>query len=135
MLIMSLGLDLPSSLITHGALTIDLTRYRILLGGQPLALSYREYALLVYLATRVGRVVSRRQLLEEGLGRHDPGGLRTVDEHIRHLKSKLERGTELFLEAAGDGYRFVPQAHARPDQVSTSGVELRLHSRSVVTQI
>ena len=106
---MQLSLNMPSSLITHGALTLDLTRYRVLLNAQPLALSYREYALLVYLALRVGRVVSRRQLLEEALGRHDPGGLRMVDEHIRHLKLKLEHGTRVFLEAAGDGYRFVPQ--------------------------
>ena len=107
---MQVPLDLPSSLITHGALTVDLTRYRILLHGQPLALLYREYALLVYLVMRVGRVVARRQLLEEGLGRHDLGGLRTVDEHIRHLKSKLERGSQVFVEAVGDGYRFVPQS-------------------------
>lgn len=106
---MQLSLDLPSSLITHGALTVDLTRYRILLHSQPVALPYREYALLVYLVTRAGRVVSRRQLLEEGLGRHDPGSLRMVDEHIRHLKSTLEHGTCVFVEAAGDGYRFVPQ--------------------------
>ena len=114
---MQLSLNMPSSLITHGALTVDLTRYRVLLGGVPLALSYREYALLVYLAMRVGRIVSRRQLLEEALGRHDPGSLRMVDEHIRHLKSTLERGTDLFLEAAGDGYRFVPQEKSRVTQI------------------
>ena len=107
---MGLALDLPSSLITHGALALDLTRYRVLLNGQPLALLYREYALLVYLAMRAGRVVSRRQLLEEGLGRHDPGGLRMVDERLRHLKLKLEHGTRVFIEAVGDGYRFVPQS-------------------------
>ena len=105
---MRLSLDLPSSIITHGPLAIDLTRYRVLLGGQPLALPYREYALLVYLATRAGRVVSRRQLLEEGLGRHDPGGLRMVDERVRHLKAALERNGQTFIEESGDGYRFIP---------------------------
>ena len=106
---MQVALNMPSSLITHGALTVDLTRYRVLLHGQPLALSYRDYAILVYLVMRAGRVVSRRQLLEEGLGRHDPGGLRTVDEHIRHLKLQLEHGAQVFVEASGDGYRFIPQ--------------------------
>ena len=106
---MQLALNMPSSLITHGDLALDLTRYRVLLNGQPLALLYREYALLVYLVMRVGRVVSRRQLLEEALGRHDLGGLRMVDEHLRHLKLKLEHGTRVFVEAAGDGYRFIPQ--------------------------
>ena len=91
-----------------GDLAIDLARYRVLMAGRPLRLSYREYALLVYLAGRAGQVVHKRQLLEEGLGRHDPGGLRMVDEHLRHLKSVLEREGQAVIEMVGDaGYRFV----------------------------
>ena len=97
--------------LRFGDLTIDLERYRVLLGGRPLVLPYREYALLVYLAGRAGQVVHRRQLLEEGLGRHDPGGLRMVDEHLRHLKSVLEREGRRFIEEVeGVGYRFEPGA-------------------------
>ena len=101
-------------LLQFGELTIDLERYRVLLGGRALMLPYREYALLVYLAGRTGQVVRRRQLLEEGLGRHDPGGLRMVDEHLRHLKSVLERDGRLFIEeVAGVGYRFEPSEPPR----------------------
>ena len=83
----------------------------MLLSEAPLALSYREYALLVYLAGRAGQIVPRRRLLEEGLGRHDPGGLRMVDEHLRYLKSRLEREGRIFIEAVGElGYRFIPLA-------------------------
>ena len=97
-------------LLRFGDLTIDLERYRVLLASQPLLFSYREYALLVYLASRAGQVVHKRQLLEEGLGRHDPGGLRMVDEHVRHLKSVLEREGRTFIEAVGEsGYRFEPR--------------------------
>ncbi len=93
--------------LQFGDLRIDLERYQVLLGDRSLMLSYREYALLVYLAGRAGQVVHRRQLLEEGLGRHDLGGLRMVDEHIRHLKSVLERDGRLFIQAVdGVGYRF-----------------------------
>ena len=96
-------------LLRFGDLVIDLKHYRVLLGDRPLALSYREYALLSYLAGRAGQTVHKRQLLEEGLGRHDPGGLRMVDEHIRHLKSVLEREGRLFIQAVGEsGYRFEP---------------------------
>lgn len=88
-------------------LVIDLERYRVLMGERPLALPYREYALLVYLAGRAGQVVHKRQLLEEGLGRHDPGGLRMVDEHMRHLKGVLEREGRACIQPVGDvGYRF-----------------------------
>ena len=88
-------------------LVIDLEHYRVLLANRPVMLSYREYALLVYLAGRVGQVAHKRQLLEEGLGRHDLGGLRMVDEHIRHLKSVLERDGRTFIHPVDDvGYRF-----------------------------
>jgi len=98
------------TLLRFGDLVIDLERYRVLLGERPMALSYREYALLVYLAGRSGQVVHKRQLLEEGLGRHDPGGLRMVDEHIRHLKSQLERDGRSFIEEVeATGYRFEPR--------------------------
>ena len=101
-------------LLRFGELVIDLERYRVLLGGRPLILSYREYALLVYLAGRAGQVVHRRQLLEEGLGRHDQGGLRIVDEHLRHLKGVLEREGQFCIEAVDDtGYRFMNQSIVR----------------------
>ena len=94
-------------LLRFGDLTIDLERYQVLLNDRPLLLSYREYALLVYLASHAGRVVSKRRLLEEGLGRHDHGGLRMVDEHIRHLKSVLEReGRQWIEEVENTGYRW-----------------------------
>lgn len=98
----------PHLQLRFGELAIDLEHYRVLLGDRPLILSYREYALLVYLAGRAGQIVPKRQLLEEGLGRHDAGGLRMVDEHIRHLKGILEREGRSFIEPVGDaGYRFV----------------------------
>ena len=104
---------MPQTLLRFGDLVIDLEHYRVLLDGRPLMLSYREYALLGYLAGRRGQVVHKRQLLEEGLGRHDPGGMRMVDEHIRHLKSQLERDGRRFIEEVeGTSYRFVN--HASP---------------------
>ena len=107
----------PLLILRFGDLTIDLERYRVLLGDRPVVLAYRDYALLVYLASRAGQVVHKRQLLEEGLGRHDPGGLRAVDEHMRHLKHMLEWDGRLFIqEIEGRGYRF-----ARPPGPTVTG--------------
>ena len=102
---------MPAPLVLRfGDLVIDLEHYRVSHGDQPLILSYREYALLVYLAGRAGQVVPKRQLLEEGLGRHDPGGLRMVEEHVRHLNHVLARGGGAAIEPVGEfGYRFVTQ--------------------------
>ena len=102
----------PTLVVRHGDLTIDLVRYRVLLDEAPIMLTYREYALLVMLAMRAGHPVSKRRLLEEGMGRHDVGGLRMVDEHVRHLKLTLERDGGTFIEEVpGVGYRFVPQGN------------------------
>ena len=99
-----------SFLLRFGDLTIDLERYRVLLADRPLVLSYRDYALLIDLATRAGQRVNKRQLLEEGMGRHDSGGLRMVEERIRHLKGLLEREGRHFIEEVGSlGYRFEPE--------------------------
>ena len=95
--------------LNFGRLVLDLERYRVLVAEKPLALSYREYGLLVYLASRPGQLVHKRQLLEEGLGRHDPGSLRMVDEHLRHLKGVLEREGVFAIQPVGEiGYRFEP---------------------------
>ena len=94
--------------LRFGDLVIDLEQYRVFHKGRPLRLSYREYALLITLAGQAGQIVPKRRLLEEGMGRHDPGGLRMVDEHIRHLKNQLEPYGVTYIEAAGDGYRFIP---------------------------
>lgn len=100
----------PPLQLTFGDLVIDLERYQVRVRDRVLVLPYREYALLAYLAGRAGQAVSRRQLLEEGLGRHDPGGLRMVDEHLRHLKHVLEREGQAVIQMLEEtGYRFVTQ--------------------------
>ncbi len=100
---------MPSLQLAFGPLVVDLEHYRIVFNGRPLALPYREYALLVYLAGRAGQVVQKRQLLEEGLGRHDWEGLRVVDEQMRHLRGVLERaGCPVLEEVSEVGYRFDP---------------------------
>ncbi|GEM_PF-5297132 len=99
-------------ILRFGALVIDLEQYLVFLNGRPLRLTYREYALLITLAGQAGQIVSKRRLLEEGLGRHDTLGLRMVDETIRHLKNQIEPYGMTYIEAAGEGYRFVPNGGA-----------------------
>jgi DNA-binding response OmpR family regulator len=112
--------------LQFGPLIIDLERYQVRLHDVPVVLAYRDYALLVYLATRAGQVVHRRQLLEEGLGRHDWEGLRLVDERVRHLKHLLEQGRTHFIQPVGElGYRFEPARtgpSGAPDGGTAAGV-------------
>ncbi len=99
-----------SLILRHGALTIDMEQYAVSVREHPVLLTYREYALLVYLASHPGLVVTTRRLLEEGLGRHDYGGIRAMGEIIQSLKSRIEIEGERFIEEVpGEGYRFIPQ--------------------------
>ena len=94
-----------------GPLEIDLATYRVFLQGRLLALPYKEYALLVYLSARVGKVVSKRELITQVCGRHDLGGVRKLDELIRHLRIQIERsGVEFIRRVEDQGYEFLGAA-------------------------
>lgn len=96
-----------SELIKCGDLVIDLAKYEVSLGGRLIALTFREYALLKFLAGNRGRVFSRETLLSKVWGYDYYGGDRTVDVHIRRLRSKVEDSTHNFIETVRNiGYRF-----------------------------
>ncbi len=101
---------IASLILRHGNLTIDMEQYAVYVREHPVLLTYREYALLVYLASHAGLVVTTRRLLEEGLGRHDVSGIRAVKEILQSLTSRIEIEGERFIEEVpGEGYRFIPQ--------------------------
>ncbi|MBI2979836.1 MAG: response regulator transcription factor [Chloroflexi bacterium] len=94
-------------LIKCGDLTIDLARYEVSVGNRPVMLTFREYELLKFLAQNRGRVFSREALLTRVWDYDYFGGDRTVDVHIRRLRSKIEDSNHAFIETVRNiGYRF-----------------------------
>lgn len=88
-------------------LVINLAKYEVTVGGEPVTLTLKEYELLRFLATHPGRVFSREYLLSQIWGLDYYGGMRTVDVHVRRLRAKLEKGGQIFIETVrGAGYRF-----------------------------
>ena len=79
--------------ITIDNMTINLATYQVKVAGEPLDLTYLEYALLAFLATHPGRTYSRDALLRRVWGFDYYGGSRTVDVHVRRVRAKL--GPEL----------------------------------------
>jgi DNA-binding response OmpR family regulator len=71
-------------------------------GGHPVALSAREYALLLALAERPGAVLSRAQLEDKLYGWGDEIGSNTIEVYIHALRKKL--GAELIRNVRGVGY-------------------------------
>lgn len=95
-------------LMKIGDLVIDVNRYEVLLNGSKVDLTFKEYELLKFLASNKGRVYSRDQLLDKIWGYDYYGGTRTVDVHIRRLRSKIEDRKHTFIETLRNiGYKFI----------------------------
>jgi len=101
--------DEPSDEIVVGNLVIDQKRHEIRIDDKVLKLKPKEMDLLCYLVENRGRAVSRETILEKVWGWDYYGGSRTVDVHIRWLRSKIEvdpaKPTRL-VTVPGLGYRF-----------------------------
>ena len=96
-----------------GELTIDRQSYEVAMAGRRISLTYKEFQLLTLLASNPGRVYTREALLNQVWGYDYLGGTRTVDVHIRRLRSKVEDPDHQFVETIWNvGYRFrdVPPA-------------------------
>jgi DNA-binding response OmpR family regulator len=75
--------------------------------GAEVRLTRKEFALLAALARRPGRVATRQQLLDDVWGQQYYGDTRTLDVHIRRLRSKLGPCGDSIETVVGVGYRFV----------------------------
>ena len=92
--------------IRLGPMTLDFDTYQVTISGRSLDLTYKEFELLRFLASHPGRVYTRPSLLREVWGYDFYGGTRTVDVHIRRLRSKLGPEHEFLIETVrGVGYR------------------------------
>lgn len=97
----------PAHVIRVGDLTIDTANYKVFLAGQPVELRYKEYELLRFLAMNPNKVLTRQTLLNAVWGYNFYGGARTVDTHIRRLRSRIEDSRHTFIETVRNvGYRF-----------------------------
>ena len=94
-------------LIISGPLIIDQESYEVTLDGEKVDLTFKEYELLRYLAAKPGRVFSRESLLHSVWEYDYYGGTRTVDVHVRRLRSKINDIRYNFIETVWNvGYRF-----------------------------
>jgi len=92
-------------LIRCGYLTIHTGRCEVHVDGRLVELTFKEYELLKFMASNKGRVFTREALLNKVWGYDYFGGDRTVDVHVRRLRSKL--GESDFIDTVRNiGYRF-----------------------------
>jgi DNA-binding response OmpR family regulator len=99
--------DPSSREIRSGEVVIDENSYTAKIKGRSLDLTFKEFELIKFLAQHPGRVFTRAQLLQEIWGYDYFGGTRTVDVHIRRLRSKLGPEHEAIVGTVRNvGYRF-----------------------------
>ncbi|HZD61062.1 MAG TPA: response regulator transcription factor [Anaerolineae bacterium] len=92
-----------------GGMVINFDGYEVMIDGNLLDLTFKEFELLKHLSSHHGRVYTRDQLLNAVWGYDYYGGTRTVDVHIRRLRAKLGRYESLIETVRNVGYRFRKQ--------------------------
>ena len=100
----------PPDSLRVGDINLDFKKYEASRGESSLSLSPKEFGILRYLATRVGNVVSRDELLDEVWGYEQFPTTRTVDNHIAQLRSKIEKdpgNPKHLITVHGVGYRLI----------------------------
>jgi len=101
--------NLPNAL-RFGQVAIDFLKYEAQRSGEAVELTRKEFAILRFLASRAGQVVTRDDLLNEVWGYDNFPTTRTVDNHVAGLRAKLERGAsepEHIKTVHGVGYKFI----------------------------
>ena len=92
-----------------GGVVVDISRKRVVIDGESAALTFKEFELLQYLVLREGRTIERTELVSslwQGAADDDAPGERTIDVHVRRLRSKLGSYEDIVRTVRGVGYRF-----------------------------
>ena len=95
-----------SGIVTVGGIVIDTPGMTVTVDGEPVELTAKEYALLLYLVNNRGIVLSRDKILNEVWGYDSMVVDRTVDWQIKLLRSKLGASRDCIKTIRGVGYKF-----------------------------
>ena len=101
--------DNENEIMKFGDLTIYTEKYEVKKRGEVVPLTFREFELLKFLATRQGKIFSRQQLLSKVWDYEFYGDVRTVDVTIRRLREKIEDNPSMpvyIITKRGVGYYF-----------------------------
>lgn len=119
--VVRLALQDPAALAKHrqatapeppepkGGVVIDISRKRVQLDGETAPLTYKEFELLQFLVLREGRTIDRHEIISTLWGDTDDDETpneRTIDVHVRRLRSKLGVYEDIVRTVRGAGYRF-----------------------------
>lgn len=91
--------------LVSGDIQLNIEKHQVLVSGQTVVLTYKEFELLAYLMENQGIVLTRDKLMDKIWGYDADIETRTLDVHIRSLRQKLGTGGEIIETVRGVGYR------------------------------
>jgi two-component system response regulator RegX3 len=103
--------DDDSAILESGDVRMDVDRHTVAVRGTETAMPLKEYELLEVLLRNSGRVLTRGQLIDRVWGSDYFGDTKTLDVHIKRIRSKIEKepsDPKMLLTVRGLGYRFEP---------------------------
>lgn len=107
----STGDHSPDGVLEGGGIRVDLDRFEVTVRGEEVRLTRKEFDLIELLMSNAGRALTRETLIDRVWGSDYFGDTRTLDVHMKRLRSKLEMDPHRprhLLTVRGVGYRFAP---------------------------
>ena len=101
--------DFDEAILEGGRVRMDVDRHTVEVDGDPVAMPLKEFELLELLMRNPGRVLTRGQLIDRVWGSDYFGDTKTLDVHIKRIRSKIERQPSepvQLVTVRGLGYRF-----------------------------
>ena len=92
--------------LTAGGIVLDKSAHQVTVDGQVIELSYKEFELLTYFMENQGIALSREKILNSVWNYDYFGDARTIDTHVKKLRSKLGKKGEYIKTVWGMGYKF-----------------------------
>lgn len=108
------SVQMPAGKVIIGEVTVDRERHEVSVSGSPVALPLKEFEVLALLMENAGLVVTREILIDRIWGFDYVGDTKTLDVHIKRLRSKVEqdpRKPERILTVRGLGYKYAAAPH------------------------
>ena len=94
------------SIITVGEITLNKSAHEVTVAGKPVELSFKEFELLNYFMDNQGLALSREKILNSVWNYDYFGDARTIDTHVKKLRSKLGKQGDYIKTIWGMGYKF-----------------------------
>lgn len=98
-----------SQILEGGRVRMDVSRHLVTVNGEPVPMPLKEFDLLEYLLSNAGRVLTRGQLIDRIWGADYVGDTKTLDVHVKRLRSKIEEEPsrpQHLVTVRGLGYKF-----------------------------